>query len=98
MTGRGRLVTCACALTLASAGLAVFSQGIIVFGALLAATLADTALLVGVGLSAVIIVNSPDEPVTPLIGPGARLALTGELLGKQRPGDQQRVMSDARRQ
>jgi NADH:ubiquinone oxidoreductase subunit 4 (subunit M) len=34
----GRLVTCACALTLTSAGLAAFSHGIIVFGVLLAGT------------------------------------------------------------
>jgi aquaporin Z len=45
------------------------------------AEFAGTALLVGVGLSAVIIDTSPSGPVAPLIGPGARLALTGFLFG-----------------
>ncbi len=40
-----------------------------------------TGLLVGVGLSAVIIDNSPSGPVAPLLGPGERLALTGFLFG-----------------
>jgi aquaporin Z len=40
-----------------------------------------TALLVGVGLSAVIIDTSPSGPVAPLIGPGAQLAVTGFLFG-----------------
>jgi len=45
------------------------------------AEFAGTAVLVGVGLSAVIIDTSPSGPVAPLIGPGARLALTGFLFG-----------------
>jgi aquaporin Z len=40
-----------------------------------------TGLLVVVGLSAVIIGNSPSGPVAPLLGPGERLALTGFLFG-----------------
>ncbi len=40
-----------------------------------------TALLVGVGLSAVIIDNSPSGPVAPALSPGQRLALTGFLFG-----------------
>ncbi|MGH9044254.1 MAG: MIP/aquaporin family protein [Acidimicrobiales bacterium] len=40
-----------------------------------------TALLVGVGLSAVIVDMSPAGPVAPLFGTGGRLALTGFLFG-----------------
>lgn len=40
-----------------------------------------TGLLVGAGLSAVIIGNSPSGPVAPLLSPPQRLALTGFLFG-----------------
>jgi aquaporin Z len=40
-----------------------------------------TALLVGVGLSAVIIDTSPTGPLAPHVGSGGRLALTGFLFG-----------------
>jgi aquaporin Z len=40
-----------------------------------------TGLLVAVGLSLVIVDNSPAGPVAPVLGQGARLALTGGLFG-----------------
>jgi len=48
---------------------------------LLLAELVGTGLLVGVGLSAVILDTSPGGPIAPLIGPGAQHALTGFLFG-----------------
>lgn len=48
---------------------------------LLLAELVGTAVLVAVGLSFVILDTSPAGPVAPVLGPHARLALTGFLFG-----------------